>query len=196
MTDQTPSADVDQTITPDELSTQLPSELDSLKVQADRMGIAYPRNITVETLRKKVTEALQLDTPVALAKRELTEAEVQQAEFAQIRDNALKLVRVLVTPMDSTKKEYQGEIITVSNAVIGTVKKYVLFNEPYHIENVILEQLREKKCQVFVTRKTERGQQIREGKLINAYAIEVLAPLTKEELAALAKDQAARQVIV
>lgn len=172
----------------DTQSNPINDELATLKAQADLMGIEYGTNIGVATLRERIADRLN-DKGNAEASQG-TELSQDQLILAQ-RAEALKLVRVIVTPFDMAKKEYQGEIFTVSNAVIGTVRKYVLFNEPFHVEQIILDQLREKKHQVFNTRKNSHGVPVRESKLINAYGIQELPPLTKEELAELAKAQQA-----
>lgn len=80
---------------------------------------------------------------------------------------------------------------------MGTFKKYVPFNadEGWHVPRIIYNQMAERQCQVFVTRKDERGRSIREGKLIKEFAIEVLDPLTTDELAELARRQAMAQSI-
>lgn len=79
---------------------------------------------------------------------------------------ALKLIRCRVTCMDSAKKEWNGEIITVSNSVVGTVRKYVPYNSdaPYHLEQIIISALREKKMQVFVNKPGKYGVPNKESK--------------------------------
>ena len=167
-------------------------ELSTLKAQADRMGIEYGTNIGIATLRERISERLSGggDKPQTEDK--------EQAKHDLIltqREDALKLIRVIVTPMDSTKKEYQGEIFSVSNSVLGTVRKFVQFNEPFHVESIILDQLREKMHQVFTSKKNPQGQLVRVSKLIKAYGIQELPPLTKEEKDELAKAQQARNSI-
>ena len=94
--------------------------------------------------------------------------------------------------MNPAKKEWEGEIFTVGNAVVGSVKKYVPFNadEGWHVPYIIYEALRERQCQIFVSSKTKNGVTMRQGKMIKEYAIEVLPPLTEEELKDLAQRQA------
>jgi len=50
--------------------------------------------------------------------------------------------------------------------------------------------IRRKQCQVFVSKRDERGRQIREGKSIKAFAVEVLPALTEQEMKELAQRQA------
>lgn len=161
------------------------TELETLKAQATEMGIQFHTNIGVEALKAKIA-AREAETPA--------EPMSENDRIRKIREDALKLVRVIVTPMDVLKKDYTGEILSVSNSVLGTVKKLVLFNEPYHLPQILVDELREKKCQVFTSRK-DNNNLIREAKLINAYGIQVLPPLTEEELEDLRKSQLARSSV-
>ncbi|MDR8464433.1 hypothetical protein FPK40_22970, partial [Acinetobacter baumannii] len=87
---------------------------------------------------------------------------------------------------DPMKKEYHGEIFTVMNSVVGVFKEFVQFDEPWHVSNIILKHIEESTYQQFYTVKDSRGNKSRKGKLVKAYSIEYLPPLTKEELEALA----------
>lgn len=90
--------------------------------------------------------------------------------------------------MNPFKNEWEGEIFTAGNAAVGTFKS-MFFNadEGWHVPRIIYNQMAERQCQVFVTRKDDRGRSIREGKLIKEFAIEALDPLTIDELAELAR---------
>ena len=174
------------------------SELDLLKERATQMGISFHPSIGVDKLRAKVDAAIK-GVPDPTANEELAQEEPAPApvltEYQKTqmqRMEALKLVRVRITCMNPAKKEWEGEIITVANNAVGTVKRYVPFNieDGWHVEHILLEQLRERQCQIFVTDKDSRGNKIRKGKLIREFAIELLNPLTEEERAELAQRQA------
>lgn len=183
---------------------EAPSELEVLKVRATQLGIQFHPSIGLEKLRDKVNAKLNDEPepdsdesegpdevePVATVAAPTDETPGQKR--MRIKREALKLVRVRVTCMNPFKKEWEGEILTVGNNAVGTIKKYVPFNneEGWHVENIILEQLRERKCQIFVTEKDSRGNKVRKGKLIREFAIEILPPLTKAELKELAQRQA------
>lgn len=179
----------------------LEDERTALIRQADRLGVAFHPNISTDKLRERVKASLsdiaqevsdgQTQEPTV----ELTKEQSENARRMALRDEARRLVRVVITCMDPMKKEFQGEIITVGNAVVGSFRKFVLFNEPYCIPNIILKQLKEKQCQIFTTVKGENGQKFRKGKQIKAYAIQELPMFTEEELAELAADQRARKAI-
>lgn len=166
-------------------------ELSTLKARADLLGISYHPSIGVEKLREKLAAAITDE-----AKNEDTEVSKPTESEAQKRlrllQEATKLVRIRVTCMNPAKKEWEGEIITVGNSAVGTLKKYIPFNadEGWHVPNIMYEALKERQCQVFVSTKTKNGVTIRQGKLIKEFAIEVLPPLTEEELKDLAQRQA------
>ena len=173
---------------------QTKSELEVLKERADKMGIKYHPNVGVETLRERVNAALtgntQEESKDADTASEAVETEAQKRQ--RLKKEALKLVRVRVTNMDPNKKEWEGEVWTVSNSVIGTVKRYVPYNadEGWHVEQIILNAMKVRKCQIFQKARGPRGEQITKPKLINALNIEILPPLTEKELKELAQRQA------
>lgn len=140
------------------------------------------------------------ETPMSIQdeiKQEVQEeaAKVEVVKPLTPRENALRLIRVRVTPIDTSKRDYEGEIFSAGNAFIPTVRKFVQFNVPTHLENILYQQLIEKEYQYFVSRKRPDGSEYREGKVGKAYSVEVLPDLTKEELAELAASQHARNAI-
>jgi hypothetical protein len=95
--------------------------------------------------------------------------------------------------MNPAKKEWEGEIISVGSARIGTYKKYVPFNtgsEGWHIPKIMYDFLKERKCSVFQTILDNKGNKVRRSRLVPEFSIEVLPPLTREELKELARTQA------
>lgn len=161
-------------------------ELTTLKAQADRLGIKYSANIGLETLRERIAEQLK-DTS------DQPEQPVEAALDARL--NALKLVRVIITPMDATKKDYHGEIFTISNAVLPTIKRFVPFGVETHIENILLDVIQDKQCLQMVDDAKAKIKGMKKKKVIRAYAIQTLPPLTAEQLEELRKSQLARQSI-
>lgn len=173
-------------------NTDLPmvDELTTLKARADLLGISYHPSIGVEKLREKINAAVEPkadEVPVASA-----ESETPGQKRARLQREAAELVRVRVSCMNPFKKEWEGEIITTGNTAVGTYKKYVPFNteDGWHIPRIIYNQLVQRECQIFVTVRDSRGNTSRKGKMIKEFAIEVLPPLTTEELAELARRQA------
>lgn len=171
-------------------------ELEGLKSKANLLGIKFHPSIGVEALREKIQAKLaETASPEEEEPAVAEEAKETPGQFrARHRLEATKLVRVRVTCMNPFKKDIEGEIFTVSNSVVGTVKKYVPFNadEGWHVPQIILNAMRERMCQVFVKEKTKNGVSVKRGKLIKEFNIEVLPPLTEDELHDLAQRQAMR----
>ena len=180
----------------DEAAQLAAAELENLKVRADKLGVKFHPSISADKLREKI-KAAQAEGEGQAGSDEPkvatgTDEESPAAKKLRLKREGLKLVRVRITCMNPTKKEWEGEIFTVSNNTVGTVKRYVPYNaeDGWHVEQILLNQLRERQCQIFVTEKDSRGNKIRKGKLIREFAIEVLDPLTEEELHDLAQRQA------
>ena len=175
------------------------SELDALKARANLLGVKFHPSISLEKLREKVNDAIASDKPAAEKTPEAPKAKEETVgeKRKRLKTEALKLVRIRLTCLNPAKKEWEGEILTVGNSLIGSVKKFVPFNadDGWHVPHVVYQQLKERQCQVFYTATDARGNKVRKGKLIKEFAIEVLPPLTKEELEELARRQAMAKAI-
>ena len=169
-----------------DIDTDLPvvDELTALKARADMMGVKYHPSISLEKLKEKITAHMNAGEDKPTAEPEMDRAALQKS--------ASELMRIRVTCMNPAKKEWEGEIFTVGNAVVGTFKKYVPFNadEGWHVPRMIYQQMLERQCQVFYTVTNRNGVKTRAGKLIREFNIEVLPPLTVEELKEIAQRQA------
>lgn len=128
-------------------------------------------------------------------KEGLTEAEKR----AIVRAKALRLHRVRITNLDPNDAPLQGAIKTVYNKYVGKISKFIPYGEEnvigYHIPEILLESLREEK---FPMRREVKGKNssfgVKQYKTVLApkFSIEMLPPLTDEEIRALAQDQKAR----
>lgn len=164
------------------------NEKEVLMSRADKLGISYSNNIGLETLRKRIEAKLDE------ADKEEEEVKHTTSPLQKKRKEALQLVRVNITSMENTKNNLSGEILTVSNNVIGTIKRYIPFGQDWHIERIFLDTLREKQFQRFTSVNTTNGS-VRRAMLVPAYAIQELPPLTEKELDELRKSQMARNSI-
>ena len=163
------------------------TELQLLKEKADALGVEYKSNVSVKTLAKLIKEFEEQDAQDdGLTDNERTK---------KVLDEATKLVRVIITPMDSTKRDYQGDVFSAGNAVVPTMTKYIPFGVEWHVPQIILNTIKEKVMNKFTAKKDERGREYREYQEAKAYSIQELPPLTKEELEELAKSQEMRQAI-
>jgi len=198
----------------EDLKAQMPSELEQLKGRATRMGLKFHPSIKAEKLKNKINDfqasskkedakrARQLaneneqeipaPVDIPLTVNTVSKVETKAEKRIRLHKESARYVRIRIANMNPNKKEWEGEIFTVSNSVVGTFKKYVPFNneEGWHVPNIIYKMLKEKRCQIFYTVKNDKGAKVRKGKLINEYAIEVLPNLTFEELTDLAQRQA------
>lgn len=162
-----------------------PTQLELLKTQAEIMGVEYREDITEQALRKQLMDALaQADSGETIS----------HADRKKLIKDSMKLERVVISPNATHMKEHQGQLFSVGNSILGYVSKFVLFNAEYHVPKIILDHIKNQKMQYFAS-KVVNGEQLRESKLRPMYTVEVLDPLSKEELEDLAKSQAARQSI-
>lgn len=188
----------------------IPDELDTLKERATTMGISFHPNIKVKSLKAKIDVKLNASTdaePVAYvddgsvparSKRTwITHEEYLKETAGKRRSTVNRLVRVRVQCMNPNKVEWEGEIISVGSAKLGTFKKFIPFNneEGYHIPFIIYEAMLDRQYTSYRTVKGPRGEKIRKGKLVPEFNIEVLDPLTPKELHELGQRQAASQAI-
>lgn len=145
--------------------------------------------------------------PVGPSVEELLEMDASQEEDPKLRRlilraQALKLVRVRITNLDPGDAEIPGRIVTVYSKYTGKVTKLIPFGEAteggYHIPQILYDHLKEQK---FAMRREVRGPgsafgvKKRKTTWVKKYALEVLPPLTKEEVRAMAQRQTASQAI-
>jgi len=176
--------------------------LTTLKERADQLGIKYHPSIGVDTLAEKIKAVMdstatttQAETPAVVIPAAAAPAAVEETlgqERQRLKREAHALVRIRLSCMNPAKKEWTGEIMTVGNSLVGSVTKFIPFNaeEGWHVPQIMLQQLQDRKCQIFTTIKQKNGVAVRQGKLIKEFAIEILPPLTEAELHDLAQRQA------
>lgn len=135
-----------------------------------------------------------------LLKMDPTKIEDPVLRRQAIRAQALKLVRISLANIDPADAQLPGAVISVTSKYTGKVSKYVPFGDEneagWHVPQIILDYLQTQK---FVLRKEIRGGQfgIKRYKTSYAkkYSIDILPPLTKDELASLAAKQQASHAI-
>ena len=167
------------------------NEIDLLKQRADLMGIRYKSNIGPEALKKKIA-----DFGTSNKVSEPEDVETEQNMRDRIQKEQLALIRCRINNLNPAKVDIPGEIVTVANRYLGTVRKYVPFGEQtqegYHIPKVLLDDLRGRQFQQISTRKV-RGQVVQTTRMVPEFSVEILPPLKKAELEDLAVRQAANQ---
>ena len=174
-------------------------ELTLLKERADLMGIKYHPSIGIDTLKEKINLQLKVKDPVEQTiavtpqNKKYSKEELASMRRTQLRNDALRLIRVRVTCMNPNKKAWSGALFDVGNSVLGSVKKFVPFDVDagYHIPNIIYEHMKTRKYQKFSEVKLPNGRKMMKGGLVKEFSIDVLDPLTPEQL----KELADRQIL-
>lgn len=173
-------------------------ELDLLKKRADQLGIKYSNNISLATLRERVNSHLSDDV------EEEEDAQVK-ADKNTKRQNAIKeatkLVRIRLTVNNTRKTSLYGELFSAGNDVVGSIRKFIpygaeFYENGYHVPNIILKQLQEKKfLHVYTKRDPVTRENITTQKWMNEFTISILPDLTPKELEELKQRQMATKAI-
>lgn len=180
------------------------TELQLLKRRASMLGITHSNNISVATLRSKIEAKLNGEPEVKEETNSFqdsgepvsqkTEKTLTMREKLHLKHMAL--VRCRIQCLDPKKKDLRGEIFTIGNEVLGTVRKFVPFGEVtdggYHIPHCIFRMMQNRRfVNITITKERGTGREVVKTALAKEFAIEVLPPLTPRELARLATAQAA-----
>ena len=181
----------------DENQSEEVTELSLLKQRASMMGITFSNNIGIEKLRERINEKLAEEAAEEMVAKN-SETKVKAKTIRQkIMEENMRLVRLRITNLDPKKKDLHGEIITVANEYLGTVRKFVPFgevtDEGYHVPYCIYKLLKSRKFLNIrtVTNPQDPLKPIIQQNWVNEFALEVLPQLTQEELDKLAVTQAA-----
>ena len=185
-------------------------ELALLKERAKQMGIPFSNNISLETLRKRISDKMEGkeepevnpltgDVEIAAITSAPKKLDAKQNALAlrkMMQRDQMKLVRVRITNMDPKKKDLPGEIWTVSNEYLGNVRKMIPYGEQtdegFHIPYCLFRLLQSKRfLHIRTVKDRVTGQERQEKQWVKEFSLDVLPDLTKEELARLAAAQAA-----
>lgn len=161
-------------------------ELRLLKMRASLLNISYEPHVSFEDLLDTIVENNEkMESPDF-------NKESDSALIKSLRDDATRLIRVSISTVNPSKKEYQGETFAVNNKYIGTVRKYVLFDTPFHVENVLVEHIKNRIYNKFYTIPGRGGKPDRRAsKEEKEFVVQILPPLTQSDLDELARQQAA-----
>lgn len=182
-------------------------ELKMLRDRAKSMNIPISNNMKLENIRKRIDDHLNgksndageeddedgEETPAAAKK---TRQQVIQEIRENLRREELALVRCQIYNLNPEKNDLRGEIITVANKYLGTVRKMVPFGEAtdggYHIPRCIYNDLKSRKFQQKSQKKGQKGTEM-QTRMVPEYNIVVMEPLSPAEMQDLAVRQAAAQ---
>jgi hypothetical protein len=199
-----------------------PDEKTVLLERAKDLNLRVSPNIGLDTLRKKVNAALQGGDPDAdneedakssASGKNTTEIlrfeDYETAELKALPEGIrtsiireyqnrtqMKLVRCQIFNLDPSKTDMQGEIYTVRNKYLGSIKRMVPWGDKvangWHLPVIMVNYLRGRK---FVQKKSIRdpktGRIDLKTELVPEFNIVELPPLTEKELKELKENQGA-----
>jgi len=175
---------------------QAPVQVDErvlLMQRADMLGVSYHDTIDAVSLRERIQAKLMDKTPAPIP--ELTGNALSAQRLQKAYEQGMKLRRIRLTNMNPTKKDLPGEIFTFANKSLGTVRRYVPYNEAmnegWHVPEVIYQMLKEKTYLQVKTKKGPGGTDVPDTRWVKEFAIEDLPSLTESQLQNLANQQAA-----
>lgn len=181
----------------EEFDTSEEAELAALKARAKTMGLKVSPKIGLERLKAKIEAKLNPSAEEDADPGEETDiqrkARIRKKQIAE----QMALVRCRIANLNPSKRDLRGEIFTVANKYVGTVRKFIPYGEAtdngYHIPKILYEQLKARKfLQVNTRNDRSAGNQIVvDQRWVPEFSIEVLPSLTQEELDKLAASQAA-----
>lgn len=182
-------------------ATQADQELAILKARADTLGISYKSTIGVASLRAKVKAKLEEKPDESDEDDGVDEVEAPRETVQQVRERVRKeglaLVRVRIANMNPSKADLEGELITTGNKFIGTITKMIPFGKStdngYHVPKIIYDDLVARQFQQVFLKKDSRGLESVQTRLVPEYNIQILPPLTAQELQELALQQQAAE---
>lgn len=148
--------------------------------RAQLMGLTIHPKAKPETIQAKIQAALD-EAPKE-------DKKVQALPGGKFVHPAMRLHRVIITCNDPQKADQTGDIISVSNGEVGSIRFYFHFNKPWHVPEMVLNTIREAKLFLHSSRNNGRDVVTRE---VPRYNIEVLPPLTDEGRKRIADKQAA-----
>ena len=180
----------------EEQDLKQPSRLESLKAKADKLGIKYKSNISETALAKKIDLVLSDESTAKDESDEVDESEQDDEEKeaeapkpkkldkASERKRSQKLIRVIVRPLDPRRTQLDGELVMTGNSAIGTTGKFVPFNVEagFHIPEIIYNTFKDRTFTEFYTVEDKDGNEHTKSRQKKAFIIEVLDPLTEDEI--------------
>lgn len=189
-----PQSNGEAVTTSNEPSGDDPGYRAELLSRAALMGLTIHPNAKNETIALKIAAKLKDEPDPETGKQDSVAASTASTEIKELSKEekevhpSKKLHRVIITCNDPQKADQSGDIISVSNAVVGNMRFYFHFNKPWHVPEIVLETLKESKLFLHSSRKDGREIVTRE---VPRYNIQYLEPLDEKARERIAAKQAA-----
>ena len=174
---------------------------DKLRENGKLLGITFSPNEGIPSMRQKLLEAREVLIQEPLVEKPGTvlnaagDLSTDLSARRKLRLENTKLVRIQIACLNPAKAELPGEIFTVHSDIVGTVKKFVPYNEAgeaYHVPFMLLKFLKRKK-DLQIKDPPKGSRQPPTTKMVPEFAITVLDPLSETELKELARAQGAAE---
>ena len=164
------------------------SKLEELRLEADELGLTYPKNIGESKLQEKINDYNNGGSEVPQ-----TEVENKPAKKPMTQKQKMsKLIRVRVTCNDPAFKKWPG-LTRAAGSTTFFRKRFIPFNRETHIEQVLFDSLKRSEYQWFEEKMNRTsGRKYKVPRSSPSFVIEELTPLTKAEYEKLAQDQRSR----
>ena len=175
------------------MSTDLEIENDEYRTEllnrASLMGLTIHPKAKNETIAAKIAAALrdEPDPETGLLETPALTAQAAPAVSTEIHPSK-RLHRVSITCNDPQKADQTGDVIFVSNGVVGDIRFYFPFGKPWHVPEIVLSTVKESRMFLHSSRRDGQEHITRE---VPRYNIEYLPALTEAERNRIADKQAA-----
>lgn len=173
----------------------------ALKAEADSLGIKYHVAIKEETLEERIAlHKREAEDMIAVDKKEEKEKEESQKKPVQsamapesdamkAAKEANKLIRCTIAPMNPQERDLSFRMFDCGNKYTGKIAKVIPFNKPWHVPQMILDFIKEQRFLTARMTRTETGKEVMQQNWAPSYAVNILDPLTNDELKHIAASQ-------
>ena len=134
--------------------------------------------------------------PLKIGPTDAANKAVADSKVLTKEQRALRMQRIVVTPNDPNMNTYPGLIFTVGSSSVNNgrmIKKFVPFNndEGWHVPQIIIDTIKNAEMQKFKMVKVGDGKKELQAYITKKFNVEILPPLTQEEMKSLAASQQA-----
>ncbi|MBL4703241.1 MAG: hypothetical protein JKY54_01890 [Flavobacteriales bacterium] len=168
------------------------AQLDALKAKATTLGLTFSGNIGIAKLREKIDAHQNPPEAPKAEKPKMSAVQLLAARRSAMIKECTKLIRVRISCMNPSKADLEGEIFTVGNKLVGTIRRMVPFGEKTdggtHVENIILNQMETRMFQQIKTKVVD-GQIKVSTRMVPEFNIQRMPSLTQAELTELGNKQ-------
>ena len=170
------------------------TELESLRERADLMGLKYHPRAGVEKLKEainaKLTGESDEDEASEADKKSLTKRQTREVKRKEVRKEAGRLIRFTLSCNDPQFSSRGGIMKEVGNSLIS-FKKFIPFDTAFHAPKIIVDHLKSCTYTKSVESKDKTtGRKVVKYIVAKQFVLDILEPLTQEQLKDLALEQA------